>query len=33
MDGKMSHGPQWGEACSRTGAMIALGLAGESGRE
>ena len=30
--GEMSHGPRWGEACSRVGAMIALGLAKEAGR-
>ena len=30
MDGKMSHGPRWGEACCRVGSMIALGLAAES---
>ena len=30
MDGKMSHGPRWGDACCRVGSMIALGLAEES---
>ena len=30
MDGKMSHGPRWGEACCRVGTMIALGLIEES---
>ena len=33
MEGEMSHGPQWGEACAGVGAMIALGLTGETGRE
>lgn len=27
MDGKMSHGPKWGEACCRVAARIALGMA------
>ena len=30
MDGEMSHGPRWGEACCRVGSMIAMGLAAES---
>ncbi len=27
MEGAMSHGPQWGQACSKIGAMIAIGMA------
>ena len=27
MEGKMSHGPQWGEACARVGARLGAGLA------
>ena len=30
MNGEMSHGPRWGEACCRVGSLIAIGLAGES---
>ena len=26
MDGEMSHGPKWGEACARVGSMIAIGM-------
>ena len=28
--GAMSHGPRWGEACSRVGSMIAMGMLEES---
>ena len=28
MEGEMSHGPRWGEACARVGALIAHGLNG-----
>ena len=31
MSGEMSHGPRWGEACARVGAMIALALSKETG--